>query len=52
VNNLVNGEQPPGFHQVTWDGTGSDGSPVDSGVYFCRIEAEGFTKSKKMVLLK
>lgn len=52
VNNLVNGERPAGFHQVTWDGDNVQGKTVASGVYFYRIKAEGFTKSKKMVLLK
>jgi hypothetical protein len=52
VNNLVNGEQPAGFHQATWDGTNGRGKMVASGVYFYRIEAEAFTQSKKMVLLK
>lgn len=52
VNNLVTGEQPAGFHQAIWDGTNVQGKPVASGVYFYRIKAEGFTQSKKMVLLK
>jgi flagellar hook assembly protein FlgD len=52
VNNLVNREQPAGFHQTTWDGTNVQGKTVASGVYLYRITAEGFTQSKKMVLLK
>jgi len=52
VRLLATGEQPAGFHQVTWDGTDAHGKAVASGVYFYRIKAEGFTESKKMVLLK
>ncbi|MBN2564576.1 MAG: hypothetical protein JXB46_02580, partial [Candidatus Eisenbacteria bacterium] len=37
---------------VVWDGLDDRGEPCASGVYFYRIEAEGFTSAKKMVLLK
>jgi hypothetical protein len=43
---------PSGAHAVEWDGLNDRGSAVSSGVYFYRIEAPGFTKSRKMVLLK
>jgi hypothetical protein len=52
VRHLVESEQPAGFHQVVWDGKNTQGNGVASGVYFYRIEAAGFTQSKKMVLLK
>jgi len=52
VVTLLQGEQPAGFHTVTWNGTNSDGSSVASGIYFYRIASEGFTTSKKMMLLK
>lgn len=47
VNLLVDGELPPGEHFV--DFTASN---LPGGVYFCRMEAEGFTSTKKLVLLK
>jgi methionine-rich copper-binding protein CopC len=52
VVTLVQGEQPAGFHTVTWNGTNSDGSSVASGIYFYRITSEKFNTSKKMMLLK
>jgi len=52
VNDLVDHQQPPGFHQVTWGGQNNQSKPVASGVYFYRIETEGFTQSKKMVLIR
>lgn len=52
VINLVSGEMPAGSHQVSWDGTDSDGESVASGIYFYRIAADDYSSSKKMMLLK
>ncbi len=52
VRTLVDGEVDPGYHSVVWDGRDNNGVEVGSGVYFCRMEAEGFDDSTKMVLLK
>jgi methionine-rich copper-binding protein CopC len=52
VTSLVSGEMPAGKHQVTWDGTDSDGGSVASGIYFYRISTGSFSESKKMMLLK
>ena len=43
---------PGGIHNVEWDGRNNQGIPVSSGVYFYKIEAPGFVKSRKMVLIK
>jgi len=37
---------------VTWDGTDRDGNQASSGVYFYRVNADKFTATKKMTLLK
>jgi methionine-rich copper-binding protein CopC len=52
VTTLVSGEYPAGNHTVTWNGTNSDGGSVSSGVYFYRIQAEGYSQTRKMMLLK
>jgi hypothetical protein len=52
VRTLVDGQYPAGFHTVTWDGRNGSGGTVSSGVYFYRIEANGFTETKKMMMLK
>ena len=52
VRTLVDREVGPGHHSVVWDGRDNNGVEVGSGVYFCRMEAEGFDDSTKMVLLK
>lgn len=49
---LVDEEQAAGNHDVTFDGRDDAGSAVASGVYFYRLDAEGFTQTRKMVLLK
>ena len=45
-------ERPRGNYIAEWDGTGSDGAVVSSGVYFCKIEAGSVTSTKKIILLK
>jgi len=37
---------------VTWDGTNDGGQKCASGVYFYTINAPGFSKSNKMIMLK
>ena len=52
VRTLVDSERSPGTHTAFWDGTDSAGRRVPSGVYFYRINAGDFSKTRKMVLLK
>ncbi len=51
IARLVDGIQPSGLHQITWDASG-----VSSGIYFYRIQAGppagGFIQTRKMLLLK
>ena len=44
---LKNGFQQPGSHSVSWDA-----SSMPSGIYFCTMQTGGYTKTKKMLLLK
>ena len=52
VNSLVDEVLSSGQYVVDWDGADQSGSAVSSGIYFYRIEAETFTETRKMVLLK
>jgi len=47
VADLVNGMRAAGVHQVTWDASG-----MPSGLYFCRLQAGGFSEVTKLMLLK
>jgi len=37
---------------IYWDGRTEDGEQVSSGTYFYQIQAEGYTDTRKMVILK
>ena len=52
VTRLHEGYLEAGVHQLIWDGKNANGSNVTSGVYFYRLEAENFDKTKKMLLVK
>jgi hypothetical protein len=47
VETFAEGRQTSGEHSVRWDATG-----VPSGVYFCRLEAEGFVRTMRLVLVR
>lgn len=52
VCTLIDERQNPGNKVVSWDGHDGMGNPVSSGIYFYRIEANGYYQSRKMILLK
>jgi hypothetical protein len=52
VKTLAEGTQAAGEKSVTWNGRDDAGRPVASGVYFYRLDAPGYTKTHKMVLMK
>jgi len=47
VATLVSGKMIAGYHRVNWDARS-----ISSGIYFIKIKAEDYTKTKKMLLLK
>ncbi len=47
VTTLTHEEHSAGVYSVTWDAAG-----MPSGVYLCRMDAEGFVQTRKMVLVK
>jgi hypothetical protein len=52
VATLVDEYQDAGVKTVRWGGRNASGSPLNSGVYFCRLQAGRNVQSKKMILLK
>jgi hypothetical protein len=47
IATLVNEKQPAGEHTIRWNPVG-----MPSGVYFYRLEAEGFAQTRKLLLMK
>jgi hypothetical protein len=52
VQVLVDGTVSGGEHTAAWHGTDARGRSVSSGVYFVRMVAGEFNKTRKMVLMK
>jgi hypothetical protein len=52
VRTLVDEERKPERYKVDWNGTNNRGQDVATGVYFYRLEAGSYIKTRKMLLLK
>ncbi|HMB91886.1 MAG TPA: choice-of-anchor D domain-containing protein [Rhodothermales bacterium] len=52
IRTLVQSDQTSGTYEVRWDGRDEAGQSVASGVYIYRLQADGFTASRKMLLLR
>lgn len=52
VRTLVDEVKDAGYYSVTWDGRDNLGNDVPSGVYFYRLTAGDFMKTRKMILTK
>jgi cytoskeletal protein CcmA (bactofilin family) len=58
VRTLINGEKPPGQHNVSWNGRNDAGTAVASGMYFYQIVMQkqngeaAFTETRRMTLVK
>lgn len=51
VATLVDGVVEAGEHAFTWDGSGTDGEWLPTGVYFARMERGGWLSEKKLILV-
>jgi len=49
---LVNEYKPAGTYSVVWDGTDELGNRLHSGLYFYRIKAGSFTRTRKLMMIK
>lgn len=52
VTTLVDGFRAVGSYQAVWDGAGSNGKPVATGIYFYRLRTGALSETRKMVLLR
>lgn len=52
VRRLLDSRQIAGTHAVTWDGRDDAGHLAASGVYILRLEAEGISDSRKLLLTR
>ncbi len=51
VEKAFGGWQEAGFYMYTWDGR-EQGRPAGSGIYFLNMEANGFSKTIRMILTR
>ncbi|HUV37135.1 MAG TPA: FlgD immunoglobulin-like domain containing protein, partial [Patescibacteria group bacterium] len=52
VRKLVDEIKKPGSYSIVWDGKNDSGAPMASGVYFYKMEAPSFSRTRKIVLLR
>ena len=52
VATLVDGHRSAGSYSLVWDGKDDNGKRLANGVYVYRLLADGFVKTRKMVLMK
>ena len=52
VKTLVDEQLQQGEHSAIWNGRGSNGNQVSSGIYFYKMKTDNFEKTRKMILIK
>jgi len=52
VSTLIDENLKADYHSVKWDGLNQSGEQASSGVYFYRLQTDGFQMVKKMVLIR
>ena len=52
IKTLINRNHDAGWFSLVWNGRNNSGQMVLLGVYFYWIQAEGFSETKKMLLMQ
>ncbi len=52
VKTLADNDYTPGTYEALWNGRNDNGVQVSAGIYLYRLNANSFTETKRMVLLK
>jgi flagellar hook assembly protein FlgD len=52
IKSVVDRRMDPGQHSAVWDGKSASGNQVAAGIYFYKMEAGGFTATRKMLFMR
>jgi hypothetical protein len=52
VRTLVQRRHRPGVYEIAWDGKNEEGMRISSGLYFCRLEADAFQATRRLLRLR
>jgi hypothetical protein len=52
VRVMASGSLPAGRHQATWDGQDDEGRAVPTGTYFCRLNTQHGSQTRKLTLAR
>ena len=52
VATLVDEHLADGLHEVVWDGRDAMGRMSSAGVYLYRVKTDGYSETKRMVVIK
>jgi flagellar hook assembly protein FlgD len=52
IRSLRSGKEKAGYYTVAWDGKDAQGKKAGAGVYFYRLDAGEYSKTKKLVIVR
>jgi len=52
VSSLVDGFSGPGNYSINWTANDAEGRSLPSGLYFCRLQADSYLKTIKLILIE
>lgn len=52
IASLTSDRRGPGIHEVSWDGRDEQGRTVPSGAYFCKLEIENWSVTKRLIFIR
>lgn len=52
IATLADGPFLPGHYEVSWNGASDAGEALSNGIYFCRLDIAGWSRSQKLIKLR
>jgi len=52
VKVLMEGHRSAGTYRLSWDATDSEGNPLQSGIYLCRLQSEHRHETRRMLFIR